>query len=79
MEPSYFFGQNIVTLEARTKRSKAFLRKSVKRVFDMFVSGIALLFLLPLFIAVATAIKIEGQGGSIFYGGKRVGKKWQRV
>ncbi|MCF8233950.1 MAG: sugar transferase [Bacteroidales bacterium] len=44
----------------------------IKRLFDVFVSGIALILLSPLFLLVAIAIKIESKG-PLFYTSKRVG------
>ncbi len=44
----------------------------IKRLFDIVVSATALLFLLPLFIIVAIAIKLESKG-PIIYKSKRVG------
>ena len=43
-----------------------------KRVFDVLTSGLALLFLTPLFILVAILIKLESKGG-VIYKSKRVG------
>jgi len=43
-----------------------------KRMFDIVLSGLALLFLLPFFFLIALAIKIESKG-KIFYISKRVG------
>ena len=43
-----------------------------KRMFDIVLSGLALLFLLPFFLLIAIAIKIESKG-KIFYISKRVG------
>ena len=42
-----------------------------KRVFDIFVSGIALLILLPFFLILALAIVIDSRGG-VFYRQERV-------
>ena len=42
-----------------------------KRVFDIFVSGIALLLLLPFFLILALAIVIDSRGG-VFYRQERV-------
>lgn len=39
---------------------------SVKRIFDLFISSLALLFLLPLFAVVAIAIKSEDPGPVFF-------------
>lgn len=44
-----------------------------KRLFDVVVSFIALLLLLPLFLVIGIAIKL-GSRGPIFYKGKRVGR-----
>ncbi|WP_316833061.1 sugar transferase [Pedobacter aquatilis] len=43
-----------------------------KRIFDVLVSGLALLFLAPLFIVVALIIKLESKG-KVIYKSKRVG------
>lgn len=43
-----------------------------KRLFDMAVSGIALLCLSPFFLLIAIAIRLESKG-AIFYASKRVG------
>ncbi len=44
----------------------------VKRVFDILVSGFALLLLSPLFLLIAIAVKLESSG-AVFYTSKRVG------
>lgn len=43
-----------------------------KRAFDVLVSGLALLFLLPVFLFVAIIIRLESKG-PVFYYSKRVG------
>lgn len=45
----------------------------IKRLFDLTASGIALLFLAPLFLVVALAIKLDSRG-PVFYMHPRVGK-----
>jgi lipopolysaccharide/colanic/teichoic acid biosynthesis glycosyltransferase len=45
----------------------------VKRGFDMCASALALVVLLPLFIAVAVAVKVDSQG-PVFYRQTRVGR-----
>lgn len=45
----------------------------LKRFFDIFASGLGLLFLLPLFIVLALAIKLESPG-SVFFRQERVGQ-----
>lgn len=49
---------------------------SWKRIFDIFFSGIALLFLSPLLIATSIAIRLESKG-PIIYKSKRVGSNYQ--
>src|SRR5882724_10957984 len=39
---------------------------SVKRIFDIFAAGLALLILLPVFVVVAIAIKLEDPGPVLF-------------
>lgn len=45
-----------------------------KRIFDILVSGIALIILSPIMLLTALAIKIEDPGGSVFYNAPRGGK-----
>src|SRR5215475_9963186 len=45
----------------------------LKRVFDIFVSGMGIVASLPLWAVIALAIK-AGDGGPVFYGQERVGK-----
>jgi exopolysaccharide production protein ExoY len=51
----------------------SFSRK-IKRAMDIIIAAAALVILFPVFVLIALMLKIEGQGGSVFYGGKRVGK-----
>ena len=44
----------------------------VKRAFDVFSSGLGLLFLSPFFLLIALAIRLESKG-KVFYAAKRVG------
>ena len=44
----------------------------IKRLFDILVSGFALLFLLPVFLITAIAIRLESKG-KVYYTSKRVG------
>lgn len=48
----------------------------VKRIFDIVVSSVLLLFFAPLFILVALAIKIESRG-PVFYVSNRVGRHYK--
>lgn len=47
-----------------------------KRLFDIFVSSIALLILSPLFLLIALAVKLESSG-PVFYIAKRAGKGYR--
>lgn len=47
-----------------------------KRVFDILFSGTVLLFLLPLFIIIALAIRFESKG-KIYYSSPRVGSSYR--
>lgn len=47
---------------------------TVKRAFDLLVSSVALVFVLPLLLLLAAAIKKE-DGGPAFYKGVRIGKE----
>ena len=49
------------------------IRETVKRLFDVIVSGLLLLFTLPVIILTAILIRLEG-GGPIFYRQERVGQ-----
>ncbi len=48
----------------------------MKRLFDIFFSLIGLLFLSPLFVAVALLIKL-GSEGSVFFRQERIGKNFE--
>jgi colanic acid biosynthesis glycosyl transferase WcaI len=48
-----------------------------KRFFDLVLSGVGLLFSLPLWLLIAVVIKVN-DGGPIFYGQERVGKGGRR-
>ncbi|HRK96849.1 MAG TPA: sugar transferase [Alphaproteobacteria bacterium] len=80
MEPKYFFGHDVVMLHIRSSAPDVLsfsLSMVVKRSVDILASGIALLLVGPVIGILGACLKIEGQGGSIFYGGKRIGKKGQ--
>jgi undecaprenyl-phosphate galactose phosphotransferase len=78
MEPKYFFGHDVVMLHIRSSAPEVLsfsLSMLVKRSVDILVSGIALLFAGPVIGILGAAMKLEGQSGGLFYGGKRIGKK----
>ena len=59
------------SVQATAKVSRAYL--VAKRAMDLLGSGLALLFLAPVFTVVALLIKLE-DGGPVFFSQKRVGK-----
>lgn len=77
MEPRYFFGYDIMLLHAK-KPILSPIGRFIKRTMDIIVASIALLLLLPILIGAAIMLKVEGQGGSIFYGGKRIGRNGKK-
>lgn len=77
MEPKYFFGHDVVMLHIKNSDSdilRSYLAHTVKRTMDITISGIALMFIAPIIAILAILLKLEGQGGSLFYGGRRIGK-----
>ena len=52
---------------------KSFIYKALKRIFDIVLSGIALICLSPIFVITAIAIKLE-DGGPAFFTQQRAGK-----
>ncbi|MGE3713391.1 MAG: exopolysaccharide biosynthesis polyprenyl glycosylphosphotransferase [Alphaproteobacteria bacterium] len=73
--PHYYFGHDVMMIPASIPgRNKLTVGRVAKRLMDIMISALALVLLAPLLLLVAAMLKIEGQGGSIFYGGQRVGK-----
>lgn len=68
----------LIKLKKELKRSKikninaAIKPRFIKRAFDIISSGMALLLLSPIFLAVMAAIRLDSKG-PIFYTSKRVG------
>ncbi|MCB1590822.1 MAG: undecaprenyl-phosphate galactose phosphotransferase WbaP [Alphaproteobacteria bacterium] len=77
MEPRYFFGHDVMLLHSKNS-FHAPLGRFLKRAMDIAVAGSALLILSPILLATAIMLKVEGQGGSLFYGGYRIGQRGQR-
>lgn len=77
MEPRYFFGHDVMLLHAKNTVYSPF-GNFIKRTFDVVSSGSALLALSPILIMVMICLKLEGQGGGLFYGGKRIGRLGKR-
>ena len=56
-------------------QNKRYVYRGSKRIFDFLASLLGLIVLLPLFLIVSIAIKIEDPRGPIFYSQIRLGKK----
>ena len=57
----------------QSKKKKIFF-KIVKRLFDFFVAGLALIVLSPFFLLFAIIIKIDDPHGPVFFKQKRMGQ-----
>ncbi len=71
MVPQYFFNSDVKLLTHNSGLEQP-LPRFVKRVFDIVVSGVALLCVSPVFLMLAVMIKRDG--GPVFFGHKRIGK-----
>ena len=58
--------------------SKKYLYSTVKRLFDIIVSGLSLIILAPVFLVIAIMIKLDSKGQAIFKQ-KRVGKNGEPI
>lgn len=67
--------QKIQALQLKTQNLNAFRLPLWKRAFDIVFSGMALLYLSPLLILTALAIRLESKG-PIIYKSKRVGSNY---
>jgi exopolysaccharide biosynthesis polyprenyl glycosylphosphotransferase len=67
-------GQPVLTISSGPPDS---LRLVVKRMLDLFASGIGLMLFLPLFVVIAIAIKFDSKG-PIFFAQDRVGLNRRR-
>lgn len=71
--PDYFFGNDIILLKTK-KPTISPLGRLLKRSMDIAGASFALaVFTIPMLL-VALMLKLEGQGGSPLYAGKRVGQ-----
>ncbi|PZP55832.1 MAG: hypothetical protein DI586_05570 [Micavibrio aeruginosavorus] len=73
MEPRYFFGYDVMLLQARTSLSHP-VSQLGKRSIDFVCSAIGLIAFSPLILMIAISLKLEGNKDSIFYAGERVGQ-----
>ena len=77
MEPHYFFGSDIMLLHAK-KCMLSPIGRFIKRTMDIVLASCALIAFIPVIVIVSAMLKIEGQGGSLFYGGKRIGRNGKK-
>ncbi len=77
MEPRYFFGYDVMLLHSKNAIN-APIGRILKRALDISATLCALVLLIPIILAVGLGLKIEGQGGTVFYGGYRVGKNGEK-
>ncbi len=70
MERHYFFNRDVMLL-TRSSNLEQPLPNAIKRSFDVVVSGVALLFLSPLFLVLAAIVKMDG--GTAFFPNRRIG------
>lgn len=68
--------QKMKALQLKTQNINAFHLPLWKRIFDIVFSGMALLFLSPILLTTAIAIRLESKG-PIIYKSKRVGSNYQ--
>lgn len=75
MSNSHFFSHDVLMIHVQNNLSRPVL-KLLKRCFDVLICLVLLILLLPLFAFVA--IRVKADGGSVFYGHKRMGQngKW---
>ena len=69
--PDQFYEEYIAKFQ-KNKKKRYFFR-FVKRCFDMISAFIGLVLLLPLFLVIAIAIKVDSRG-PVFFKQKRVGR-----
>jgi Undecaprenyl-phosphate galactose phosphotransferase WbaP len=77
MQPKYFFGHDVVMLYLNQSTPAILglsVSRMVKRSMDISVAGIGLIMIAPVIMTLAVCLKIEGQNGSLFYGGRRIGR-----
>lgn len=71
--PQYFFGHDVMLLHTKPSIYSPFER-TAKRMMDITLASMGAIIAIPILALMSISIKLEGQGGSLFYGGKRIGK-----
>lgn len=69
---------NLTIIKKRTKVSKSQCYVYIKRIIDCIISSIALILLLPIFLIIAIAIKLDSKG-PIFFAHTRIGKNGKPI
>lgn len=77
MVSTQFFGNNVMMLHARST-NLSITSRIIKRTMDIVLSLNALIIFSPVMLIIALMLKAEGQSGSIFYGGERIGFRGKR-
>ena len=69
---------NLTLTKRRTRVSKNQCYVYIKRIIDCLISSIALILLLPIFLIIAIAIKLDSKG-PIFFAHTRIGKNGKPI
>ena len=69
---------NLTLTKRRTRVSKNQCYVYIKRIIDCIISSIALILLLPIFLIIAIAIKLDSKG-PIFFAHTRIGKNGKPI
>ncbi len=77
MEARNFFGYDLILLHSKNSVETP-ISRFAKRSMDVLLSVILLPILVLVIAIVGILLKLEGQGGSIFYGGERIGRKGKK-
>jgi len=62
-----FLAENFAAVEKKDQKKREYQLPLIKRCFDVFFSGLALLCLSPFFLIIWMLIKLESRGPAIYY------------
>ena len=68
----------ITVMDEEQVKSNKYFYLTIKRLFDIIVSGISLILLSPLFLIIGIMIKMDSKG-KVFYKHKRIGKDGEYI
>lgn len=71
IEMDYFFNEQLMIIKIKNRLKNPFYR-AVKRIFDIIVGSLLLIFSLPLMVVISVLIKIDSPG-PIIYRHRRIG------